>query len=58
MITYDIEAMGMLEARPKITVIGIGGAGGNMLNAVVSAGIEHISCIALNTDAKRYKMYK
>ena len=47
---YDIDAMMKVDIRPKITVIGIGGAGGNMLNAIVKEGINNINYIALNTD--------
>lgn len=50
MIMYDIEAIMETDIRPKITVIGIGGAGGNMLNAIVKEGIDNIKYIALNTD--------
>jgi cell division protein FtsZ len=50
MTSYDIEAINAPSLRPKISVIGIGGAGGNMLNAIISEGIEHIQYIALNTD--------
>jgi cell division protein FtsZ len=50
MIMYDIEAVIETDIRPKITVIGIGGAGGNMLNAIVKEGINNIKYIALNTD--------
>jgi cell division protein FtsZ len=50
MIMYDIDAVIQTDVRPKITVIGIGGAGGNMLNAIVKEGINNIKYIALNTD--------
>lgn len=37
----------------KITVIGIGGAGGNMLNSMIDAfaDFKHVEFIAVNTDA-------
>jgi len=50
MIMYDIESVMETNIRPKITVIGIGGAGGNMLNAIVKESIDNIKYIALNTD--------
>jgi len=34
----------------KIRVIGIGGGGGNALNRMISAGIEGVDFIAVNTD--------
>lgn len=55
MITFDTDqanyhARETLQMKPKISIIGIGGAGGNMLQAVYNAGIENLSLIALNTD--------
>ncbi len=50
MIMYDIDAVTQVDVRPKITVIGIGGAGGNMLNAIVKEGLSNVKYIALNTD--------
>jgi cell division protein FtsZ len=50
MIIYDADNMIKEVIRPKITVIGVGGAGGNMLNAIVKEQISNINYIALNTD--------
>jgi cell division protein FtsZ len=40
------------EDKPRIMIIGIGGAGGNMLDALIKDGLGHISSLALNTDAQ------
>lgn len=40
------------EEKPRIMIIGIGGAGGNMLQAIIDQGLSHISSLALNTDAQ------
>jgi cell division protein FtsZ len=37
---------------PKITVIGVGGAGGNAVNNMISSNLEGVSFLALNTDAQ------
>lgn len=37
---------------PKITVIGIGGAGGNAINNMINSGLRGVSFIAANTDAQ------
>jgi cell division protein FtsZ len=50
MIMYDIEAVTKTNIRPKVIVVGIGGAGGNMINAIIKEGLHHVSYIALNTD--------
>lgn len=41
-----------VEAFARIKVIGVGGAGGNAINRMVSSGVEGIEFIAVNTDAQ------
>ena len=36
--------------RAKITVLGIGGGGGNAINNMINAGLEGVHFIAANTD--------
>ena len=38
--------------KAKIKVIGVGGGGGNAINHMVSAGLQDIDFIAVNTDAQ------
>lgn len=40
------------ELRPRITVIGVGGAGGNAIANMIRAGIEGVDFIVVNTDAQ------
>lgn len=40
------------DLRPRITVIGIGGAGGNAIANMISAEIEGVEFIVANTDAQ------
>ncbi|MDJ0641869.1 MAG: cell division protein FtsZ [Erythrobacter sp.] len=40
------------EMRPRITVVGIGGAGGNAIANMISAEIEGVDFIVANTDAQ------
>lgn len=37
---------------PKITVVGVGGAGGNAVNNMISSGLEGVEFIVCNTDAQ------
>lgn len=37
---------------PKITVVGVGGAGGNAVNNMISSGLEGCSFVVCNTDAQ------
>ena len=40
------------ELKPRITVIGIGGAGGNAVNNMITAGLEGVDFVVANTDAQ------
>ena len=40
------------ELKPRITVIGVGGAGGNAINNMIASGIDGVEFIAANTDAQ------
>lgn len=40
------------DLRPRITVIGIGGAGGNAIANMIAAEIEGVEFIVANTDAQ------
>jgi cell division protein FtsZ len=41
-----------VEAFARIKVIGVGGAGGNAINRMVSSGVEGIEFVSVNTDAQ------
>ena len=43
---------GISEMRPRITVIGVGGGGGNAINNMISENLEGVDFIAANTDAQ------
>ena len=38
--------------RPTITVIGVGGAGGNAVNNMISSQLEGVNFVVANTDAQ------
>jgi cell division protein FtsZ len=38
--------------RPNITVVGVGGAGGNAVNNMISAALEGVQFVVANTDAQ------
>lgn len=46
------------ELRPRITVFGIGGGGGNAINNMVSSGLQGVDFIVANTDAQALTMSK
>jgi cell division protein FtsZ len=51
-MTIHLKTPDLKELRPKIAVVGVGGAGGNAINNMISAGLEGVSFIAANTDAQ------
>ena len=44
------------ELKPRILVIGVGGAGGNAVNNMISSGLEGVEFVAANTDAQALSM--
>jgi cell division protein FtsZ len=46
------------ELKPKITVFGVGGAGGNAVNNMITAGLQGVDFIVANTDAQALTMSK
>ncbi|MDE2183628.1 MAG: cell division protein FtsZ [Alphaproteobacteria bacterium] len=40
------------ELRPRITVLGVGGAGGNAVNNMIASKLEGVEFIVANTDAQ------
>ena len=40
------------EVKPRITVFGVGGAGGNAVNNMIRAELEGVDFVAANTDAQ------
>jgi cell division protein FtsZ len=48
----------ILEMRPNITVIGVGGGGGNAINNMIAEGLQGAEFIVANTDAQALTMSK
>jgi cell division protein FtsZ len=44
------------ELKPRITVFGVGGAGGNAVNNMISAGLQGVDFVVANTDAQALAM--
>src|SRR5690554_4986759 len=40
------------ELKPRITVFGVGGAGGNAVNNMIESGLEGVEFVVANTDAQ------
>src|ERR687888_356646 len=46
------------ELKPRITVFGVGGAGGNAVNNMITAGLMGVDFVVANTDAQALTMSK
>ena len=51
-MSINIGPPSVEELRPRITVIGVGGAGGNAIANMIEAQIEGVDFIVANTDAQ------
>ncbi|MCF6199873.1 MAG: cell division protein FtsZ [Hyphomicrobiaceae bacterium] len=51
-MTIHLNKPDLTELKPKIAVIGVGGAGGNAVNNMIAADLEGVSFIVANTDAQ------
>ncbi len=57
-MTINIKGPELRELKPRILVIGVGGAGGNALNGMIDAGMEGVEFVAVNTDAQDLRTNK
>ena len=57
-MTINIKGPELRELKPRILVLGVGGAGGNALNSMIEAGMQGVEFVAVNTDAQDLKMNK
>jgi cell division protein FtsZ len=51
-MTIKLQLPRLTELKPRIAVMGIGGAGGNAINNMIAAGLTGVEFIAANTDAQ------
>ena len=57
-MAINITAPELRELKPRIVVLGVGGAGGNAINNMIDAGIQGVEFVAANTDAQDLKKIK
>ena len=57
-MAINISAPELRELKPRIVVLGVGGAGGNAINNMIDAGIQGVEFVAANTDAQDLKKNK
>jgi len=57
-MTIKLRAPETTELRPRITVLGVGGAGGNAVNNMIASKLEGVDFVVANTDAQSLSQSK
>lgn len=57
-MTINLQKPDITELKPRITVFGVGGGGGNAVNNMISGGLEGVEFVVANTDAQALTMNK
>jgi cell division protein FtsZ len=57
-MTIKLQKPDITELKPRITVFGVGGGGGNAVNNMITAGLEGVDFVVANTDAQALSMTK
>jgi cell division protein FtsZ len=57
-MSINLKIPDIRELRPRLTVFGVGGAGGNAVNNMISAGLQGVDFVVANTDAQALTMSK
>ena len=51
-MSISLQPPKVTELKPRIAVIGVGGAGGNAVNNMIASGLAGVNFIVANTDAQ------
>ena len=51
-MTINLQKPDITELKPRITVFGVGGGGGNAVNNMISGGLEGVEFVVANTDSQ------
>ena len=57
-MTINFKTPDIRELKPRILVLGVGGAGGNAINGMIDSGLQGVEFIAVNTDAQDLRLSK
>ncbi len=57
-MTINLQKPDIRELKPKITVFGVGGGGGNAVNNMINGGLQGVEFVVANTDAQALAMSK
>src|SRR5690242_20385949 len=57
-MSINLKIPDIRELKPRITVFGTGGAGGNAVNNMITSGLQGVDFVVANTDAQALAMSK
>jgi cell division protein FtsZ len=57
-MSINLNIPDIRELKPRITVFGAGGAGGNAVNNMIASGLQGVDFVVANTDAQALTMSK
>ena len=57
-MTLTLSMPGQAELKPRITVFGVGGAGGNAVNNMIEKALDGVDFVVANTDAQALQQAK
>ncbi|MSP44461.1 MAG: cell division protein FtsZ [Xanthobacteraceae bacterium] len=57
-MSINLKIPDIRELKPRLTVFGVGGAGGNAVNNMITAGLQGVDFVVANTDAQALTMSK
>ncbi len=57
-MTLNLNMPGQEDLKPRITVFGVGGAGGNAVNNMIDSQLEGVEFVVANTDAQALQQSK
>jgi cell division protein FtsZ len=57
-MTINLKIPDIRELKPRITVFGVGGAGGNAVNNMITAGLQGVDFVVANTDSQALTLSK
>jgi cell division protein FtsZ len=57
-MTINLSIPDIQELKPRITVFGVGGAGGNAVNNMIESGLDGVDFVVANTDAQALALSK
>ncbi|XDA99457.1 cell division protein FtsZ [Sulfitobacter sp. LCG007] len=57
-MTLNLSMPGQEELKPRITVFGVGGAGGNAVNNMIEKELDGVEFVVANTDAQALQQAK